>query len=162
MRRPFLVALPVLALFAAAQAQARPAVESITLETGACLGTCPVYQVTVRADGTGIFTGGRYTAVQGERRFRITRARYRAFAAHLAPIRPRTGSINYADAAHCGDEATDLPGSSVVWQAGRRRQTLAFYSGCMNPQLRPIGQRLGTAFGLLPIADFIGPRPSRR
>jgi hypothetical protein len=162
MKRMFLAVLPVLVLSGAVQVQARPPVESITFETGACFGTCPVYQVTVRADGTGIFTGQRYTAVQGERRFRISRAQYRAFAGHLAPIRPRTGSINYADAAHCGDEATDLPGSSVVWQAGGRRQAVAFYYGCMNPQLRPIGARLGAAPGLLPIADFIGPRPSRR
>lgn len=163
MMRPFLAALPVLALSAAGvQAQARSTVESITLETGACLGTCPVYQVTVSADGTGVFTGERYTAVQGERRFRITRAQYRAFAAHLAPIRPRAGSVNYADEAHCGGERTDMPSRSLVWQDGRRRQALAFYYGCTNPRLRPIAVRLSAAPGLLPIADFIGPGPSRR
>lgn len=154
--------LMLAAAFAAAPAAARAPANSITYTTGVCFGVCPAYRVTVSDDGTGVFVGEHYTAVQGERRFRITRAQYRALAAHVAPIRPRRGSINYADAAHCGAEATDLPGSSLIWETGRQRQVLAYYSGCMNPRLRPIGIRLGAVPGLLPIADFIGPRPSHR
>ena len=59
--------------------------DSITYETGPCFGACPVYSVTVRPDGTGVFDGKRFTAVSGVRAFTLTKAQYDAFAARLAP-----------------------------------------------------------------------------
>jgi hypothetical protein len=131
---------------------------SITLETGPCYGFCPVYRVTVRADGTGVYEGIRHVAVRGQRRFRLSPAQYRAFARHLEPIRPARGSIRYStDAALCGPVMTDMPSTEVTWQRGRTRQSLYFYYGCRRQ--RAIGERLERAPGLLPIGPWIA-RPA--
>ena len=65
--------------------------ESISYETGHCFGACPVYAVTVHSDGSGLFEGKRFTAVSGQRAFRIDPDQYRAFAGRLEPLRPDSG-----------------------------------------------------------------------
>lgn len=92
-------------------------VRSISYETGPCFGACPVYRVSVSADGSGRFEGRNFTAVRGERTFRLTPAQYRAFAAQLAPLRPARGSRRYSGDA-CRIMATDLPSAEVTWSGG--------------------------------------------
>lgn len=134
-----------------AEAGPRP-VASISYETGPCFGACPVYRVTVHADGRGQFEGRRFTAVAGSREFRVTPAQYRAFAAQLQPLRPATGTRRYSGDA-CRIMATDLPSAEVIWSTG---QQFYFYFGCDMERNRAIAQRLRAAPGLLPIADLIG------
>ena len=129
-------------------------VESITYETGPCFGACPVYRVTVNRDGEGLFEGRRFTAVAGERRFPVTPEQFRAFAAHLAPLRPASGERRYAGEA-CETMATDLPSAEVIWRAADR-QSLYFYYGCDMERNRAIAERLSAAPDLLPIAEFVG------
>ena len=134
--------------------------ETIVYETGPCFGACPVYRVTVRADGRGIFEGRRFTAVEGSRSFHLTQAQFRAFADYLAPTRPARGSVRYAGEA-CGMMATDLPSAEVKWSTRAGEQSLYFYFGCDMERNRAIAERLRTAPALLPIADLIG-RPGQR
>jgi hypothetical protein len=148
----------LLAALLATAAQAQPRGESITYETGACFGRCPIYAVTVRADGTGRFEGHNFTAVTGARTFRLTRRQYRAFAARLAPHRPRgTVEITY-NHPRCRQPATDLPSAAVTWRQGRREDRLSFYYGCLDPGNAALAQALRSAPALLPIGDFIGAR----
>jgi len=138
--------------------QAEPAgrqLRSISYETGPCFGACPVYRVTVSADGTGQFEGRDFTAVRGERSFRITPAQYRAFAAHLAPLRPARGSRRYSGEA-CRIMATDLPSAQVTWSGAGVDQQLYFYFGCDMDRNQAIAERLRAAPRLLPIGDLIG------
>lgn len=140
-------------------ASADPALDSIRYETGPCFGACPVYQVTVHADGNGTFEGRRFTAVEGTRAFRATPAQFRAFAAHLAPIRPAHGSVRYAGDM-CGMMATDLPSAEVSWTGSGETQSLYFYFGCDMERNQALAERLRAAPGLLPIGEMIG-RPDR-
>lgn len=142
--------------------QARPAPaaasgEAITLATGPCFGTCPVYRVTIRPDGTGTFEGHRFTAVTGTRAFRATPDAYRRFAAMLAPYRPASGTLDYErDRALCGDEiATDMPSADVIWHGDAERR-LHFYYGCGMERNRTLRETLAAAPRTLPIAGFIG------
>ena len=130
--------------------------DSISYETGPCFGACPVYKVTVRADGSGTFEGRRFTAVTGERSFRITPAQYRAFADHLAPLRPAQGEVRLSGEA-CRQMATDLPSAEVTWfsQIGNS-QSYYFYYGCDMEANRAIAERLRSAPVLLPIGEMIG------
>jgi hypothetical protein len=130
-------------------------VRSISYETGPCFGACPVYRVTVSADGTGRFEGRNFTTVRGEREFRVTPAQYRAFAAQLAPLRPARGSRRYSGEA-CRSMATDLPSAEVTWSAAGGDQKLYFYFGCDMDRNRALAERLRAAPGLLPIAELIG------
>jgi len=152
----------LLSLALAACATVSPAprgAESISYETGPCLGTCPFYKVTVNADGAGIFEGRRFTAVTGERHFRLTRAQYQAFASHLAPVRPASDQ-RYWGPPLCGQMATDQISVEVVWRSpADDERRLFFYYGCDLVQNRALRERLAAAPHLLPIGDFI--RPAR-
>ncbi|HEY0116693.1 MAG TPA: DUF6438 domain-containing protein [Allosphingosinicella sp.] len=130
--------------------------DSISYETGPCFGACPVFKVTVSADGSGTFEGRRFTTVTGERSFRITPAQYRAFAAELAPLRPAQGSVRMSGDA-CRQMATDLPSAEVTWfsQIGNS-QSYYFYYGCDMERNRAIAERIRRAPALLPIQAMIG------
>lgn len=135
--------------------------DSITYETGPCFGACPVYSVTVRPDGSGVFDGKRFTAVSGERRFTLTPAQYAAFAARLAPYRPETGNVRYAQGEPlCQRAATDMPSVDIRWtRAIGDSQSLHFYFGCDLEKNRAMRDALGRAPDALPIGELIGPRP---
>jgi hypothetical protein len=127
---------------------------AIVYETGPCFGACPVYRVTVSADGQGLFEGRRYTAVTGERRFTVTPDQYRRFAAQLAPVRPASGTVRYAGEM-CSRTATDMPSVDITWRSGGAEQRLYFYYGCDMERNRALGERLRAAPALLPIAEMI-------
>lgn len=134
------------------------ATESIVYETGPCFGACPVYRVTVGSDGRGLFEGMRFTPTTGESRFTISPEQYRAFARHLAPLRPAQGDRSYAGEA-CERTATDLPSADVTWRtSGGEAQHLHFYFGCDMERNRAIAERLRTAPDLLPIEALISRR----
>lgn len=170
MRRLSIMALGLLALAGCVKPSGGPAgpgkpvaieSDSIRYETGPCYGRCPVYSVTVRPDGTGVFEGKRFTAVTGERAFRLTSAQYDAFAAKLAPYRPESGQVRYAPGEkNCEPAATDASSVDVTWtRAIGDSQGLYFYYGCRAEKNRPLGQALGEAVEGLPIHDLIGERP---
>ena len=159
MRMIGMAALAVLAAGCTTVTDDRPiATESdaISYETGPCFGACPVFKVTVSPDGSGTFEGRQHTAVTGERRFRITPAQYRAFAAHLAPLRPAEGSVRLSGEA-CRQMATDLPSAEITWfsQIGNS-QSYYFYYGCDMEKNRAIADRVRRAPSLLPIREMIG------
>jgi hypothetical protein len=132
-------------------------VESITLATGPCFGTCPVYTVTVHANGSGLFTGQNHTTVTGNQAFTVTPAQYTAFVNHLAPIRPASGIVRYDGPPECtGPMITDLPSTDVKWNGTNgQQQELYLYHGCHFTNSAAMLQRLQQAPGLLPIGSFI-------
>lgn len=130
--------------------------DSIRYATGPCYGTCPVYTVTVRPDGTGTFEGERFTAVTGVREFRASPDAYRRFAALLAPYRPDGERLIEMGAPDCGPAPTDMPGVDVHWtQASGGAGHLRFYYGCRMKNAA-LATALRDAPGALPIADLIG------
>ena len=134
--------------------------QSISYETGPCFGACPVYRVEVASDGSGTFEGKRFTAVEGKRRFQLSPAQYRAFADHLAQLRPRSGEVRYSTGEECTAVATDMSSASVSWRGqGGSSQSLYYYFGCKLDDSGALAERLRAAPGLLPIASFIGNRP---
>ncbi|MBA17560.1 MAG: hypothetical protein CMN73_14595 [Sphingomonas sp.] len=135
--------------------------ESISYETSPCFGRCPVYRVTVRPDGTGVFVGERFTQVEGEQAFTLTPQQYEAFKAKLAPYRPETGERRIAPGTpECKLAATDLPRVSVQWTRPiGDSQSLYFYYGCDMEKNATMAQALGDAVDLLPIEAMIGAQP---
>lgn len=152
-----LIAIAVLGLLAspAAAQPSRPVIlNSISYQAGPCMGGCPIYKVEVRSDGTGTFEGVNFTAVTGVREFRITPDQYRAFARHLAPVRPR-GIVSY-NGENCREMVTDASSVDVTWADRRGAAGLHFYYGCDPGRNRSMARRLAAAPGLLPIGDYIG------
>jgi hypothetical protein len=132
-------------------------VESITYATGPCFGTCPVYTVTVHANGSGLFTGQAHTTVTGNQAFSVTSAQYAAFVHHLAPIRPASGIVRYDVPPRCTPPTiTDLPSTDVKWNGTNgQQQELYVYHGCRFTDSAAVIQRLQQAPDLLPIGSFI-------
>src|SRR5262249_53295173 len=62
---------PLLALGLAASASAQPSDFEVSLERGACFGTCPDYVVTIHRDGLVEFEGGRFTKAHGHKTRKI-------------------------------------------------------------------------------------------
>lgn len=133
---------------------------SISYETSPCFGTCPVYRVTVNADGRGVFEGLHHTRVSGRRNFRVTPAQYRAFVDRLAPIRPAAGTIDYRDSSMCERMATDHASVTVRWRDVRRGdvQELDFNYGCHDARYADMATRLRDAPRLLPLRALVGSR----
>ncbi len=136
--------------------------ETIRYETAPCFGTCPVYAVTIAPDGKGTFEGKRFTAVTGIKEFQATPAAYRAFAAKLAPYRPKEAEALYQMGTPlCGGPmVSDMPSVDVVWsELSGGSQHLNLYYGCGPQEMRAA---LRSAPEALPIAAFIGdPRQPR-
>ena len=135
--------------------------DAITYQTSPCFGACPVYSVTVRPNGTGVFIGKRFTAVDGERAFKATVAQYQAFASRLLPFRPKRGDVRYAPGEpNCGAAATDMPSVDVSWRSGwDDTRHLSFYFGCGMEEKRAMREALAHAPDALPIGDFIKRQP---
>jgi hypothetical protein len=155
---PWVIAEASLAACATSPA-AGAGTESISYETGPCFGACPVYTVIVHAHGSGRFEGRGFATVKGVRAFRITPAQYRAFAAWLEPLRPRSGSIRYDAPPRCEHMATDMPSADVKWRKRNgSEQEFYFYYGCDMGGKQAMAERLRKAPDLLPIAAFIRAR----
>ncbi len=162
MRATILAAAALLGGCATTGAPVPIEVEDIRYATGPCFGTCPVYSVTIRPDGSGTFEGQRFTAVTGTRTFRSDPATYRRFAAALARYRPAAGEVRYEMGSDlCGKQmVSDLPSIDVFWSenTGGAGQHLYFYEGCGMDANRAMRDALKAAPTLLPIGDFIGRR----
>ncbi|NML07430.1 DUF6438 domain-containing protein [Sphingomonas sp. G-3-2-10] len=136
--------------------------DSITYETGPCFGRCPVYSITLRPDGSGVFTGKNFTAVAGERAFKLTPAEYQAFAGRLQPYRPESGERRYSHGEKgCEQAVTDMPSVDIRWtRAIGDSQSLYFYYGCVGEKNRAMADALGSATDDIPALEaLIGERP---
>jgi len=133
--------------------------DTIRYETSPCFGTCPVYAVTIRPDGSGTFEGKRFTAVTGTRNFTASPEEARRFAAALAPYRPASGERLYQQGTSLcpGPMVSDMPGVDVRWTAaGGAEQHISYDFGChrADPTMR---DALRNAPDALPIAAFVKP-----
>jgi hypothetical protein len=128
-------------LTAACGGQQRPAPEAnvepvagadaITLERGPCFGTCPVYTVTLAADGSVWFDGHRFVADSGVSTGRVPRARADSLFAELESA----GYFALADSYRAGDAAcrryaTDLPTVTTEVRRSGRVKRIVHDRGC--------------------------------
>ena len=154
--------LPLLLALGACAADSRPAAipapaSEITYETGPCFGTCPVYSVTVRSSGQGMFEGKRFTAVEGRREFTVDAATYTAFSRALAAARTADPTAYVPGGKSCRQQATDHPSVTVTFRDGSAAQrTFPFYYGCRDAGNAALATALRDATKTLPIAGFIG------
>jgi hypothetical protein len=140
-----------------AAGSARPQIQRVTYATTACHGFCPVYSVTIGADGAGMFTGTSNTAVVGERRFTATPAQVADFFGRLQPYLP-VGELLLAGPDSCKMYATDLPAADVTWTGGDSAGHLLYDYGCDRDAHHTLAEALRSAPQALPIAELIGKR----
>ncbi len=119
------------------EAQVPPSVQeafdSIRLSRTPCFGRCPVYSVTVHADGRVEYRGERWVASTGARSGAADPRELAALSAFLQ-AHPLPPVADYRPGkAGCGTPVTtDLPGASITIEQAGKTRTLHHYRGCPN------------------------------
>jgi hypothetical protein len=125
-------AAPASAPASAVQSASAPADSAVlTLERTPCFGSCPVYRVTVSADGTVRFDGKSFVSHPGSSLAHIPQARVDSLIAEL----DTGGYFNFAEryvpgSPACGNAATDLPTVTTSVTLHGRTKRIEHYRGC--------------------------------
>jgi hypothetical protein len=103
----------------------------VTLERTACLGTCPVYTVSIDALGNVVYEGKRHVRVTGKQTARISPARIAEILERAERLRFFDLENQYLEAEYPdGSErtVTDLPTTIVtITHAGRSKRIVDYY-----------------------------------
>ena len=116
-----------LALFACSTPKPPPSSDAtrISLERGPCFGTCPIYKVEIKGDGSVTYTGERFVKITGEQHAQISREEVSALVA----------KFEKADFFSLKDEytapVTDLPTYTLSVSFSGRNKTVTDYGGRM-------------------------------
>lgn len=128
--------LLLLALTVSAQEKARNRQDVITLERGACFGTCPIYKVSVTSDGRVTFEGLNYTKVKGKAKGRIKARDFQALVKEFERIKYFSLDDKYEPGEpNCGPAATDMPSVKSSIQLKGKTKSVAHYQGCLQSEV---------------------------
>lgn len=107
--------------------------DSITLSRSPCFGKCPVYSVTVHADGRVEYDGDRWVSATGKHRGQTSKEALEKLADALNSRRiPLIVDYRPGKPA-CGKPVTtDMPGATITIRKGGTTHTLYYYGGCPN------------------------------
>ncbi len=160
MRSIAILAAVLLAACTTTSGAGSAAPQSVAFETTPCFGSCPVFSMTLSADGHGTYEGGRFVKVKGRHEFTASPEQLRAFFDRIRPFRPH-GEKRY-DYGNCPvPVATDSPSVSVVWTSSAGVDSLNWYLGCPVPALNAIEPDLYGAWKELPLGDLVGTAENR-
>ena len=107
-----------------------PSIRYVSLSRTACYGTCPVYSVTIDADGSITFQGREFVKSLGKQ----TKHSETAFAAVTKLVQEsgfaqwKERYVNAADG--CREHWTDNPSLFIVVDYGDHQKNLHYYRGC--------------------------------
>lgn len=143
-------------LSACSPASERSDIAEIHYEVGPCYGMCPVYTVKVDTTGEVLFTGERFTGVEGTRSHQ---AGVETFIAAQNVLNPWLPSDDQAHATpECGPRATDLPHYTVTWTTHNGEQTVLKHdTGCQSEAARELTATLRGLDALLEIESWVRP-----
>ena len=133
-RRPHKVGLLALALLAGIVTACRAPqadVELITLQRGACFGTCPIYSLSVHGDGRVEYDGLDFVEVTGVQTTTIDAAAVQELGDTMA----EAGYFDWQDA-YVNQEITDLPSAvtSITLSDGTTKRIAHYYGDTSAPE----------------------------
>ena len=106
--------------------------DSITLERTACFGTCPIYDVTIAADGTVSFQGQRFTRLQSATG-RISRRAFRKLVREFERIKYFSLPDDFTPGTkNCPNMITDMPSANTSIYLKGKSKAVSHYHGCGN------------------------------
>lgn len=130
---------PAIALISAASASCLVAgiadsgqITEITVERTACYGTCPVYKVTLRSDGTVSYEGKEFVKAKGRRSGRISPVDFQQLARqvqHIGFFDMKDEYVSKQNPNGSRSRVTDLPTTLTTVQQGKNRKTVKDYYG---------------------------------
>jgi hypothetical protein len=111
--------------------QAIPADTTITLERTECFGVCPVYKVTISADGTVTFHGERHVEKMGVAKGSVSREEVGKLVARFEAVNYFSLKDAYTpDSGNCTEVATDHPSANTSISMGGKFKSVRHYHGC--------------------------------
>jgi acetamidase/formamidase len=115
------------AIFVAAQGETGV----ITLERGACFGTCPIYKVTVASDGMVTFEGLDFVKTKGKATGQIKPDDYQKLVNEFKRIKYFSLDDKYEPGSPgCTVGATDNPSALTSIERNGRTKSVSHYYGC--------------------------------
>jgi acetamidase/formamidase len=108
----------------------------ITMERGACFGTCPMYKVTLRSDGTVTFDGANFVKTKGTATGKITPEDFNKLVSEFEKLKFFSLDDTYEPGSPaCGPAATDLPYVRTSIQMKGKTKSISHYQGCLNSEV---------------------------
>jgi acetamidase/formamidase len=108
----------------------------ITMERGACFGTCPMYKVTLRSDGTVTFDGANFVKNKGTATGKITPEDFNKLVSEFEKVKFFSLDDTYEPGSPgCGPAATDLPYVRTSIQMKGKTKSISHYQGCLNSEV---------------------------
>ena len=107
------------------------AVPVITLERGACFGACPVYKLSIFADGKVEFEGKEFVKRKGKARGQITKAALQSLVREFEKINYLKLDNEYVtEGPNCPESWTDNPSATTSLNWRGKKKTIRHYHGC--------------------------------
>ncbi len=99
----------------------------ITIERGACFGSCPIYSAQIYADGTVVYVGKNYVKTIGEQRFKISQDRIQNLIKEFERIDYWSLKDKY-ETDENGVSVTDLPTTTTsICLDGKKKRVVNYY-----------------------------------
>ena len=129
----FLSSVPVSARLQTAkpEEQTVPPDTNISLERTGCYGTCPIYTVSISADGTVLFVGTRFVKKMGTTGSTVSREQIRNLLSEFDKINYFELKDQYVSPDDgCKQWVTDHPSAITSITRGGKSKTIKHYYGC--------------------------------
>jgi len=109
----------------------------ITLERTACYGFCPVYKLTITADGAVVFEGRRFVKQEGATvKSVISREGLKQLMAEFDRVKFFSLEDDYMDNPRvCAEKETDNPSAFTSIRINGKSKTVRHYHGCSGPKV---------------------------
>lgn len=103
----------------------------ITLNRGACYGTCPAYNLTVSADGSVEFEGFDHTKIKGKAKDTISEDKVKALVAEInkSDFFALSDSLD-EKSNNCASISTDNPTAKISVRLKDKERTISHYIAC--------------------------------
>jgi Domain of unknown function (DUF6438) len=111
-------------------AQAVPSDTEIVLERQRCDLRCPVYKLTISADGSVVYNGRLFVKQTGIVKSSIGKERLSELIAEIERINYFSLKDKYIPGAECPQVATDYPTAIISVSLNGRSKTIQHYHGC--------------------------------
>ncbi|MDR6673858.1 DUF6438 domain-containing protein [Xanthomonas sp. 1678] len=113
-------------------------VTSVTMHRSACYGTCPVYTVTIKADGTVEFNGDQHVLIPGKSKSFVAKSDYDYLVSSIDRLQFSTwkGQYIYKEDG-CKSVWTDNPTVDITVTGKKGKKHVSYYYGCRGFILAP-------------------------
>jgi len=105
----------------------------ITLERTECFGFCPVYKLTIAADGSVVFEGRRFVKQEGVTKSSVSPERLKQLMAEFDRVNFFSLEDDYSETRlSC---PTDQPSAITSIRINGKSKTINHYLGCLEPKV---------------------------